>query len=52
MISTVNIFAHDTSIFFIVNDGNISADELNKDLQNTSEWTYKLKMPVNPDFKK
>ena len=34
---TLKLFAHDTSIFSAVNDANISADELNKDLQKISE---------------
>ena len=34
MVSTVKIFANDTSIISAVNDANISADELNQDLQN------------------
>ena len=33
MVSTVKIFANDTSIISAVNDANISADELNQDLQ-------------------
>ena len=33
IVSTVKFFAHDTSIFPAVNDANVSADELNKDLQ-------------------
>ena len=31
--STVKLFADDKSIFSAINDANISADELNKDLQ-------------------
>ena len=37
IVSTVKLFADDTSIFSAVNDANISADELNKDLQKISE---------------
>ena len=33
IVSTVKFFAHDTSIFPAVNDANVSADEVNKDLQ-------------------
>ena len=32
IVSIVILFANDISIFFAVNDANISADELNKDL--------------------
>ena len=38
IVSTVKLFADDTSIFSAVNDTSISADELNKDLQKISEW--------------
>ena len=38
IVSTVNLFADDTSIFSAVNDANIPADELNKDLLEISEW--------------
>ena len=37
IVPTVKFFAHDTSLFSAVNDANISADELNKDLQKISE---------------
>ena len=33
IVSTVKLFADDTSIFSAVNDAKISADEINKDLQ-------------------
>ena len=38
IVSTVKLFADDTSIFSAVNDASISADELHKDLQKISEW--------------
>ena len=38
IVSTVKLFADNTSIFSAVNDANISADELNTDLQKISEW--------------
>ena len=50
IVSTVKLFAHDTSIFSAVNEANIS--ELNKDLQKISQWVYKWKTSFNPDFKK
>ena len=37
IVLTGKLFADDTSIFSAVNDANISADELNKDLQKISE---------------
>ena len=52
IVSTVKFFANDTSIFSAVNDANISAGELNKDLQKISEWVYKWEILFNPYFKK
>ena len=49
IVSTVKLFADDTSIFSVVNDVTISADELSKDLPKISEWVYREKMPFNPD---
>ena len=48
---TLKLFAHDTSIFSAVNDANISADELNKDLQKISEQGCKWKILFNPGFR-
>ena len=42
IVSTVKLFADDMSIFSAENDANISADELNKDLQKISECFYKM----------
>ena len=52
IISTVKLFADDTSTFSAVNDANISVDKLNEDLQKVSEWDYKWKMSWNPDLNK
>ena len=41
IVSTVKLFADDTSIFSVVNDVTISADELSKDLPKISEWVYR-----------
>ena len=51
IVSTVKLFAYDTSISSAVNDANISEDELNKDLQKISEWVYKWKMSFNPNLR-
>ena len=51
IVSTVKLFADDTSIFSDVNDANISADELSKDLQKISERVYKWKMSFNPNLR-
>ena len=50
IVSTVKLFAGDTSIFSAVNDASISADKLN-DLQKISEWVCKWKMSFNPDLR-
>ena len=52
LLSTVKLFADDTSLFSVVNESNISANELNEDLQKISEWAYKWKMSFNPDLNK
>ena len=52
IVSTVKLFADDTSIFSDVNDANISADELSKDLQKISDWVYKWKMSFNPNLRR
>ena len=41
IVSTLKLFADDTLIFSAVNDANISANELKKDLQKISEWVYR-----------
>ena len=51
LLSTVKLFADDT-LFSVVNDSNISPNELNKDLQKISEWAYKWKMSFNLDLNK
>ena len=52
LLSTVKLFSDDTSFFSVVNDSNISANELNKGLQKLSEWAYKWKMSFNLDLNK
>ena len=53
MLMTYQIISYqqdDTSLFSVVNDRNISANKLNKDLQKISEWGYKKKISFNPDL--
>ena len=52
IISTVKLFADNTSLFSVVHDPNTSANELNKDLQKTAEWAYQWKMSFTPDQNK
>ena len=49
--STVKLFADDTSLFSVVIDNSIPANELNKDLQKY-EWVDKWKMSFNPNLNK
>ena len=39
--SSVKLFADDTSLFSTVYDPNMSADQLDKDLEKISDWAYK-----------
>ena len=41
-----------THHYFLLNDTNISAIDINKDLQKISEWAYEWKMSFNPDLNK
>ena len=52
LILKVKLFADDTSIFSIVNDINVSTEEINNDLKGISEWAYQWKMMFNPDLTK
>ena len=47
--SSVKFFADDTSLFSIVRDPVITADELNHDLGKISIWAHQWKMSFNPD---
>ena len=47
--SKVKFFADDTSLFSIVKDPTISANDLNHDLELISNWAYQWKMSFNPD---
>ena len=50
--SSVKLFADDASIFSVVNDINVSADQMNKDLKKISMWDDQWKMSFNPDISK
>ena len=50
--SEAKLFADDTSLFTVVYDEEIAADQLNKDLKIISEWAYQWKMQFNPDVTK
>ena len=44
------LFADDTSLFSIVHDLNVSANDLNHDLKKINDWAYQWKMNFNPDL--
>ena len=45
-----SLFADDTSIFSVVYDIDLSAKQLNDDLNMISEWAFQWKMAFNPDL--
>ena len=47
--SNIKFFAYDTMLFSIVNDPNITANDLNHDLNVISAWAYQWKLEFNPD---
>ena len=47
--SNIKFFADDTMLFSIVNDPNISANDLNHDLDVINQWATQWKMAFNPD---
>ena len=47
--SSIKFFADDTSLFSIVRDPLISAEELNHDLKLINKWAFQWKMSFNPD---
>ena len=47
--SSVKFFADDTSLFSVVRDPLISAEELNHDLDLINQWAHQWKMCFNPD---
>ena len=47
--SKIKFFADDTSLFSIVQDPNISAEDLNHDLNLISQLAFQWKMSFNPD---
>ena len=47
--STTKVFADDTTLFSIVKDPAISANNLNHGLDIIQQWAYQWKMEFNPD---
>ena len=50
--SEAKLFAYDTSLFTIVYDEAIAADQLNRHLSIISDWADQWKMQFNPDKNK
>ena len=50
--SSVKFFADDTSLFSVVKDPQVSAVNLQHDLNMITEWAYQWKMSFNPDLTK
>ena len=50
--SITKLFFDDTSIFSVVHDVDLSAKQLNDDLNKISEWVFQWKMAFNPDLSK
>ena len=48
----INFFADDTSLFPIVHDADLTADDLNHDLHIMPEWPFNRKMSFNPYLNK
>ena len=47
--SEAKLFAYDTSLFTVVYDVDIAADQLNRDLEIITNWAHQWKMQFNPD---
>ena len=47
--SSIKFFADDTMLYSIVNDPNITANDLNHDLKLIEKWAHQWKMAFNPD---
>ena len=46
------LFADDTSLFTVVYEETVAADQLNRDLKVVTDWAYQWKMQFNPDINK
>ena len=49
LISNPKLFANDTSLFSVVQDITLSANNLNDDLKKIKKWTFQWKRSFNPD---
>ena len=49
LVSNPKLFADDTSLFSIISNKHLSAQNLNEDLNKINHWTFQWKMSFNPD---
>ena len=47
--TNIKRFAHDTSLFSVVNNASVSAARLNNDFVKKQDWAFNWKMSFNPD---
>ena len=50
--SNANLFADDTTLFFVIRDSSTTRNCLNNDLVKINNWAYLWKMSFNPDSNK
>ena len=50
--SDAKLFADDISLFTVVYEETVTADQLNRDLKVVTDWAYQWKMQFNPDINK
>ena len=48
----VKLFADDTSLFTVVKNSNVAANDMNHDLELIKQWEHDWKMSFNPDPQK
>ncbi len=47
----VKLFADDTSLFTIIEEPNVAAEDMNHDLELINQWAHDWRMSFNPDRK-
>ena len=50
--SNIKFFADDTMLFSIIDNPNLSAQDLNDDLETIRKWAFQWKLEFNPDINK
>ena len=49
LVSNPELFADDTSLFSVIHNKHLSAQNLNEDLNKINHWVFQWKMSFNPD---